>query len=60
MKHTKNTNPFSDVPYVDLDDAQQAHVDAASDDQERNDDVCLCGKPIDVCPDAYDHISHGF
>ena len=26
---------------------------------ETNEDYCMCGKKIDECPDAYDHITHG-
>ena len=24
------------------------------------DDICLCGEAIDNCPDAYDHVTHGY
>lgn len=46
--------------YDDLSDAEQAHVDAALDAQDDNHDVCMCGKLIDKCPDAYAHMSSGY
>lgn len=55
-----NPNPFNDVPYNDLSESDKAHVDAHLDSLDDDNDICLCGKSIDTCPDAYAHISGGF
>lgn len=26
---------------------------------KEEDDTCMCGDPIDTCPDAYEHMTHG-
>ena len=53
-------NPFDNRDYADLSESEQAHVDAANDDLEQNDDICMCGKAVDVCPDAYSHMTQGY
>lgn len=48
-------------------EARQGHP--ASEDQIRSivgapsvedESICMCGESIDSCPDAYDHMTHGF
>jgi hypothetical protein len=24
-----------------------------------DEDICMCGEPLDDCPDAYEHMTHG-
>lgn len=26
---------------------------------KEEDETCMCGDPIDTCPDAYEHMTHG-
>tara|TARA_Y100000361_G_scaffold143485_1_gene150552 strand:+ start:760 stop:948 length:189 start_codon:yes stop_codon:yes gene_type:complete len=46
--------------YDNLDDSAKAHVDAACDAATIDHNECMCGKPIDDCPDSYDHMTHGY
>ena len=53
-------NPFDERDYEDLSEAEQAQVDAYNDSHEDNGEICMCGKAIDACPDAYSHMTQGY
>ena len=48
-----------DTGYEDLTEVQQAHVDAALDSYDEDYTMCICGKKIDDCEDAYEHMTSG-
>lgn len=45
--------------YDKLSESEQAHVDAALDSMD-DDNTCMCGKEIDSCPEAYEHMTGGY
>ena len=45
--------------YDKLSESEQAHVDAALDSMD-DDNNCMCGKEIDSCPEAYEHMTMGY
>ena len=44
--------------YDSLSKSEQAHVDAACDNLENNEDVCICG--VKDCPEGYVHMTSGY
>ena len=50
--------PFG-KPEEILTEEQQAHIDAANDAASEDNTICLCGKLIDECDEAYVHITSG-
>lgn len=40
-----------------LTETQMRNLMGAPDESEN--DICMCGEPIDTCPDAYGHMTHG-
>ena len=46
------------MEYKDMTEEQQAQIDALNDSFDNN-NFCMCGKVIDTCPDAYEHMTQG-
>ena len=46
--------------YDKLSESEQAHVDAALDSMDDDNNTCMCGEEMDSCPDAYAHMTGGY
>ena len=46
--------------YETLSESEQAHVDAALDSMDDDNNTCMCGEEMDSCPDAYAHMTGGY
>lgn len=51
--------PFAEPKEV-INESQIRDMVGAPTREEEENEICLCGEPLDTCPDAYTHVTMGY